>query len=568
MGDLLVRGGELVDGLGAPARKADVRITNGRISEISAVGHELASRGEPELDATGAFVAPGFIDAHTHYDPALFWDPGCDPLPVHGVTTVVTGNCSLSLAPLKREHQALLSDMFCFIEDIPVSAFEAGVPFDWESWGEYRRSFDVRGAAVQVAPLVGHSALRLHAIGEASIERASTPQERAAIAACFADCLRDGAFGISTSFIDVDRQGRPVPSRAGDDAEFRALAHVMREAGRGVVEFVPRFPKPETHLADIERIHEMCRTAGVPGTWTQLTSGGPNASFISELIAQAERTQAEGPGVFPQVSPRPFDIVVSFKQTALFIFIESWNKWIGADTDLRRALLGDPAWRARARADWDAAEFSLFPIDDLERVRITLVRDPKLERFVGASFADVVKARGGHPSDVLADWVAENQLDPGMGILAIANGDAAETAPLLLSAATICGASDAGAHVGMMCGAGDSTLLFERHVKQRSDMSVETAVRLLTSDVARLFGIHDRGRLAVGYAGDVVVFALDELHYEKDIVVQDLPDRSTRLSRPPGGFRATVAGGVPTQLAGRPTGARPGRMLDPNARPV
>ncbi|MCH2170798.1 amidohydrolase family protein [Myxococcota bacterium] len=565
MSNLLIRGGEIIDGTGSPARSADLRIQNGRVTEL---GPNLRPKGEPQLDASGAYVAPGFIDAHTHYDPALCWDPDCDPLPTHGVTTAVTGNCSLSLAPVKREHQTLLTDMFCFIEDIPVPAFEAGVPFEWESWSEYREAFDRVGAAVGVAPLVGHSALRLHEIGEAAIERPSTPEEVAGIAACFDRCLRDGAFGLSTSFIDTDRQGRPVPSRSADDAEFNALAAVMRRAGRGVIEFVPRFTRPDLHLADIERIHEFSRIAEVPGTWTQLTSGGQNADFLPELIDQARRTQSEGPGVFPQVSPRPFDIVVSFKQTALFIFLSAWNDWIQADTESRWGMLRDEAWRQRARKDWDDAEFSLFPVRDLQSVRINRVNDPALEGFVGASFADVVSQRGGHPSDVLADWVAENDLDPGMGILAIANGDAAETAPLLLSDATVCGASDAGAHVGMMCGAGDSTLLIERHVKQRNDMSIETAVQLLTSDVARLFGIHDRGQLQPGMAGDVTIFSVDELRYHEDITVADLPDGSSRLSRPPGGFRATVVGGVPTQLEGQPTGKRPGRMLEPTPRPA
>lgn len=563
MGDLLIRGGEVIDGLGAQALRSDLRITDGSISEI---GPNLVTRGEREVDASGAYVAPGFIDAHTHCDPWLFWEPSCDPLPAHGVTTVVTGNCSLSLAPLKPEHRAMLMDMFCFIEDLPAAALDSGVPFDWESWSEFRRSFDARGASVAVVPLVGHSALRLHVIGAESIERASTVEERSAIAACFTECLRNGAFGISTSFVDVDRAGNPVPSRAADEAEFDALAEVMREVGHGVVEFVPRFPKPKTHLADVERIHRMCQIAGVPGTWTQLASGGTNADLVPTLLEQAQRTQKEGPGVFPQVSARPFDMAVSFKQTPVFVFIPAWNDWIVANAAGRLRMIDDPEWRARARADWDRVDFSMFPVNELERVRITAVGKPELERWVGSRFSDLVKERGAHPSDVLADWVRENDFDPGMRVDAVANGDPAETAPLILSDATLYGASDAGAHIGMMCGAGDSTLLFERHVKQRNDLRVEAAVKLLTSDVAKLFGVHDRGRLEVGSAGDVCVFALDELHYDDLITVADLPDGSERLSRPPGGFRATVVGGVPTHWLGESTGERPGRMLEPGPR--
>jgi len=559
MSDLLVCGGEVIDGRGAQPRRADVRIRAGRIAEV---GPDLKSEGEREIDAGGAFVTPGFIDGHTHVDPALWWDPGCDPLPSHGVTTVVTGNCSLSLAPLKEENRALLADMFCFIEDLPNEAFEAGIPWTWESWPEYRSAFDARGAAVHVAPLVGHSALRLHVIGEESYQRESTPEETASIAALMRECLSAGAFGLSTSFLDTDRAGRPVPSRAADDREFKALVGEMAAMGRGVFEFVPRLMQLETQMEDIERVHALCQNAGVPATWTQLYVGDHNVDHIDPLLAQAVRTQAEGPGVFPQVSPRPFDVNLSFEQTGVFMVMPAWNEIVTVDSSGKRKRLEDPVWRERARAEWDDERPSLFPKDRPDRVVFSGIARPDLKSFLGMNLADYAAGREQHPSDALADWVLANDLSPKI-TLADTAYDPKRVAELLGHPATVCAASDAGAHVQMMCGGGDTTLLLERYVRERAEFSIEQAIQRMTSDVARLFGIRDRGILDVGYAGDVAVFSLDELSWQPESLAADLPRGHVRITRPGGGFRATVAAGVPTYFDGQATGEIPGRMLEP-----
>lgn len=562
MGNLLVRGGQVIDGRGTPPRRSDVRVRAGRIAEI---GEDLKPEGERELDASGAFVTPGFIDGHTHVDPGLWWDPSCDPLPSHGVTTVVTGNCSLSLAPLRKADRARLADMFCFIEDLPNEAFEAGIPWTWESWAEYRGAFDARGAAVQVAPLVGHSALRLYVIGDESYERTSTTAERRSIAGLMKECLDAGAFGLSTSFLDTDRQGRPVPSRAADDDEFKALVAAMQHAGRGVLEFVPRLMALETQMADIDRVHALCRDAGIPATWTQLYIGDHNAEHIAPLLAQAERTQIEGPGVFPQVSPRPFDVNLSFEQTAVFMALPAWNAVIHAKAAGKRDHLTDPSWRARARAEWDDDRPSLFPKDRPDRVVFSGVSRPELEAYLGMNLADYAERNALHPSDALADWLLANDLSPRI-ILADRAYDPKSVAELLGHPATICAASDAGAHVQMMCGGGDTTLLLERFVRDRMDFSIESAVRRMTSEVATLFGIHDRGTLELGNAGDLAIFSLDELAWQPEIFAADLPGGHSRITRPAGGFRATVVSGVPTFLDGKSTGVRPGRMLEPRTR--
>jgi N-acyl-D-aspartate/D-glutamate deacylase len=563
MSDLLVRGGKLIDGTGAPARRADVRIRDGRIAEV---GPDLARDGSPELDAGGSVVAPGFIDGHTHHDPSLFWDPGCDPLPEHGVTTVVTGNCSLSLAPLRSGDREQLIDMFCFIEDLPAEAFERGVPFTWEGFDEYRASFDRMGAAVHQATLVGHSALRLYVMGEASFERVSTDEERSEIRNLFGRCLDAGSFGLSTSFADIDRNGRPVPSRAADDAELAALLSAMAERKRGVLEFVPTQHDEVQKRADIERVHRLSCQSGVPATWTQLVANARNADDVKQLLAQAERTQADGPGVYPQASPRPFDINLSFESTPLFMHQPSWHALVQARPDEKRRLLGDADWRRRAREEWDDRGPSMFPKDRPRQIVFTRAERPDQERWLDRNLHEISEARGVHPADALADLLADNDLDPGISMVDLSNEDPDRVAELVTHRAVLCAASDAGAHAQMMCGAGDTTLLMTRYARDRGDLTVEEAVRRLTSELAGFFGIPGRGVVAPDYAGDLAVFELDALVWPKTRFVDDLPGGGRRITRGPGRYAATVVDGVVTQADGVATGARPGRMLDPGAR--
>jgi N-acyl-D-aspartate/D-glutamate deacylase len=561
-GDLLVRGGTVVDGTGAPARAADVRIRDGVVVEMAP---GLAPDGEVVVDAGGAYVAPGFIDCHTHYDPSLWWDPLVDPMPQHGVTTVVTGNCSLSLTPVRESDRVAASDVFGFIEDIPVDAFTTGIPWSWESYAEWRDALRAHGTAVNVAALVGHSNLRVYVMGDDAWTRAATPDERARLVTVLAESLAAGALGMSTSFVDQDRHGHAVPSRAADDDELRALIGALGRAPDHprVLEFLPWIKELDRQLVDIERVARWCGDVGVSCTWNQLAENSRDPSRAERILEQAHALHADGCRVYGQVSPRPFDLHVSFDQTPAFVAIPAWGTFIALPSaDEKRAMLADDAWRARARADWDRVGdgFTIFPVSRLDRVRLTSVRAGE-ERFLDRSFADVVAARGGHPSDVLADWVLEHDLAPGMVAEALSNNDAGKVSALLADDTTVVGASDAGAHLQMMCGAGDSTLLLTEHVRDRGDLTVEAGVHQMTGRLADVFGIRERGVLAPGHAGDVVVFALDELDYRPDRTVHDLPGGAPRLTRPAGGFRVTAVEGVVTQEGGIATGARPGGPL-------
>jgi N-acyl-D-aspartate/D-glutamate deacylase len=560
MAKVLVRGGTVVDGTGAPARRADVLVDAGR---ITAVGERLDASGARVLDASGAYVTPGFVDSHTHLDPSMWWDPSCDPMPQHGVTTVLVGNCSLSLAPVNAKTLEEVSDVFCYIEDMPRATFTQGIPWNWETFPEYLAALSGQALAVNAATLVGHSVLRLYVMGDAAWERAATDDERSELARVLDESMAAGAFGFSTSFFDLDENGRRVPSRLADDAEFHALLAVIERRGNGFVEFIPDTGGP-TGPAELEHMGQLCGAHGVTGTLNGVVQTELDPDFADRYLRIIRAQRAEGIFMWPQFSPRTIDLRVNWEQTMVFMAMpEGWHRIpTAADDGERERLLRDPEWRAAARAEWDRTGLSMFPVRDPGRIRLIGVTRTELEPWLGQSLADLTAARGGHPSDVLADWVLENDLRPGLLSSGIANSDVAELGRILGDPDTLISSSDAGAHVQMMCAAGDTTLLLTRHVRDRDDLTIEQAVHELTGKQAGVFGFRDRGRVQPGLAGDLAVFALDELHWDGDTYVDDLPTGARRLRRPAGGYRYTMVDGVLTQERGTLTGDRPARVLD------
>ena len=358
MSDLLVKDGTVVDGTGAPGRRADVRVRGGVIAEVAP---DLAPAGEPIVDAGGATVAPGFIDTHTHLDPSMFWDPACDPMPQHGVTTALVGNCSLSLAPVRPEHLDEVMDVFCYIEDMPIDDFRSGIPWSWKTWREYRDAMNRCGASLNMASLIGHSMLRIYVMGPDAWTRAARPEEIEAMCAELRDALAGGCYGLSTSFFDVDRRGRFVPSRLAEPEEFAALAQTMADAGYGVLEFIPNFTG-EDPQGEMRLIADAFGSRGVTSIWNGLlhTEMAPERS--GDLIAFNRELRAGGADIWPIASPRTVDFAVNWEQTMVFMMLPlGWNRIMLVQGDERAALLRDAEWRRVAREEWDSVDKSLFP---------------------------------------------------------------------------------------------------------------------------------------------------------------------------------------------------------------
>ncbi|HEY4850703.1 MAG TPA: amidohydrolase family protein [Streptosporangiaceae bacterium] len=561
MDDLLVRGGTLVDGTGGPARPADVRVRGGRIAEI---GSGLRPDGERVLDASGAYVTPGFIDIHTHFDPTLFWDPLCDPMPQHGVTSVLVGNCSLSLAPVRPEHREKLQALLCYIEDLPSEVLDVSIPWGWETYGEYLSVVEGRGGfAVNMAGMVGHNMLRTYVMGEEAWDRPATEQERAQIAVLLDQSLAAGAAAMSTSMgFDEDRDKRPVPSRQADDAELAALLDVLARHGK-FVQFIPAATGRQMRK-DVQRMAALAGPRGVVTTWIGIFHDQDHPDWARGMLDFAAELQAQGVANYPQISPRTLDIHVNWDGGMSWFALEnSWHTMVQAPRPEKEAMLRDPQWRAIAREEWDRIPRTMIPHKHTDRIRLVSVTRPQNDRWVGATLADLIADRGGHPSDVLADWLLENDADAGIVGVGVANSDAEGVAETLAHPASVIANSDAGAHLQMMCAIGDTTLTLARHVRDRGDLSIEQGVHQMTGRLADLFGFTDRGCVREGAFGDLAVFALDELDWAPDVFADDLPEGARRLRRPPGGYRYTVVGGTVVQQDGKLTGARPGTVLRP-----
>ncbi|HVH17770.1 MAG TPA: amidohydrolase family protein [Myxococcota bacterium] len=550
--DLLIRGGMLVDGTGAPAIAGDLAIRDGRIAEMGRV------RGSARrtLDASGCAVAPGFVDIHTHYDAQVFWDRMLSISPWHGVTTVVMGNCGFGIAPTRPAHRDLILRTLESVEGMSLAALRAGVGDDWpfESFAEYLDAIEARGTAIHVGALVGHTPVRLYVMGEEATEREATPGEIAAMQGLVRDALRAGALGFATSKAPthVGYAGRPVPSRAASHAEVQALADCLAEAGRGVFQATIGRDLFLRELAEIQQ-----RT-GRTVSWTALLQGlfGPDGH--RRVLEEIEKLQADGVAVVPQVSCRP--LIVEFQWKAPFPFESSpvFQPVSAADFEGRKRIYADPAFRASFRARSQEGVFSTRFGD------LVIAEVPGQPQLAERRLADVARERGVDPVDLAFDLGLATELEARFR-MPVANSDESEVAALLQHPGTVLGLSDAGAHASQLCDACAPTHLLGHWVREKGALTLEEGVRRLTSSTADHFGIRGRGRLAPGLAADVTVFDPETVGAGALRRVRDFPAGADRLVSDASGMRAVIVSGVPIREDGRdaldPEGPLPGRVL-------
>jgi N-acyl-D-aspartate/D-glutamate deacylase len=550
--ELVIKGGVVVDGTGAPGRRADVAVSGGRVAEVGA-----GLDGDRVLDASGCVVAPGFIDIHTHYDAQVFWDPALTPSCFHGVTTVVAGNCGFSIAPTRAEHRELIARTLENVEDMDVATLAAGIPWDFETFPQYLGSVAQRGVILNFAAYIGHTALRLYAMGDEAYERTATPDEVVRMQEIIRDAMRSGAAGFATSFAITHRgaDGKPIPSRWADRAEVESLLEAVGDVGRGVVSIAPG------EQCGARDMYEIQPRIGVPFTWGALLTMPDRRHDL--LLEVNRKGWAEGAQVWPQVSPRP----LAFAMTLAEPFTLNTNAEFGAlmaeDADARRRAYADPAWRDRARAVWAGSPGFSVPRWETYEIQESSahpdLQDHRLLEIAGER----------DPLDVLLD-LALDEPDLGLRVRAIlANDDKGDVARLLVEDHCTFGLSDAGAHVGQLCDAPQATDLLGNWVRERGVMPVEEAVRRLTKVQADLFGLPDRGELRPGAWADVVVFDPETVAPGPLRRVRDFPADSERLTADqPRGVHHVIVNGVPVVADGQVVAgdARPGQVVSPAPR--
>ncbi|MEP1124076.1 MAG: amidohydrolase family protein [Ilumatobacter sp.] len=536
--DLAIRNGMIVDGSGEPGRIGDVSIRDGRIVAVGGTAGDAVRT----IDAGGKIVAPGFIDPHTHYDAQLCFDPFAFPALEHGVTTVVPGNCSLSLAPLRADQRDAFSSMFRLIEEMPEAAFDAGVDWRWgEGFGAWLDAL-AGNIALNVAPLVGHSVIRMFVMGADAQQRAATPGEVEAMCSMLAECLDAGAIGMSTSFVDIDESYRPVPSRWAAPEELDALARVLGEHD-AMLQIVHEFFDADLTVARVEQLADLSIAHGLTTTLSPLFHSSANHEATTKVMAAVAAARERGAVVWPQVQTRPIDISFTLDQRSLMLLtMPSW--W-------RVASIRDRAEKLVAVAE--RRDELVEEMNSLARrpgggtgagafvIRRT-VHDRNAD-LIGRTIEEIAAERGCSHGDAVLDIAIDEDLGTWFIRESIGHNDSPVVGELLADPLVHVGASDGGAHVGSFSTFGDTGFLFSEFVRSTKSLSLEAAVKKITLDPATIWRIPDRGLLAPGMAADVVVFDADRIGRGPEVASEDFPGDGIRWIRRQEGIDSVIVNG-------------------------
>ena len=544
--DLSIRGGTLVDGSGAPARRADVGVAGGRIVEVGQVDEQAART----IDAEGRVVSPGFVDIHTHYDVQVLWDPAMLPSPLHGVTSVMGGNCGFSIAPLGPADAAYVMRMMSRVEGMPLETLEAGAAWDWSTFGDWLDRIEGR-IGVNAGFLAGHSTIRRVVMGEDAHQPAS-PAQIEHMVELLHESLAAGALGFSSSLGEAhtDYDGRPVPSRMADHNEFLALAAAVRDHEGTALEFIPAMGEIPDDRIDL--MTRMSLAAGRPLNWNLLGSLSLGEVYEQQL-SSCDHARAHGAVVvalaLPDLLRMRMDLLTSLPE---------WHEVLSLPPEERRRVCADESARARLKA----------PTRELlDRVRswdlIAVGEGP----FAGRTIASIAVDRQAEPEDALIDAVVPDALPVAMLFPSLTPTMGATPegwdvrGRVWRDERVVLGGSDAGAHSDLMCHANYTTVVLGEMTRDRGLFRLEDAVRRLTDVPARLYGLRGRGRLAEGWLADITVFDPATVGSRPATARYDQPAGSMRLYAEATGVDHVIVNGRPLVSAGRLTGDLPGTVL-------
>jgi N-acyl-D-amino-acid deacylase len=553
--DLLVKNGRIVDGSGMPAFMGDVAVRHGTIVEVG----KLSGPATRTIDAAGLVVAPGFIDNHCHYDAQILWDPLCSFSCYHGATTVIFGNCSLGLAPVKSADRERVAGMLSYVEAIPMDVLQAGVPWRWTSFPEYMRTVEQR-LGVNAGMLIPHSAVRYYAMGEASQEdqRPATADQVATMQRLVREGLEAGALGLSITRNrgHFDLEGRRIAGACAPEQELFAVTDVLRQVGTGVIQ-CGGGTNPEIDNRLMSRISAACgrrvmyntilQSARAPERWKQ-------------HLAVVEETCKAGNQAFPLCSPNPIKQRFTMHNCQVFRGMPHWHPLLLASDDEKLRAYSDPTVRQQLRDDIAAP---LGPEGVFSRRwDLMVVEEPQLpqhQALKGKNIAQIAAAQGKDVLDAFLDLALAENLDT-VFVLSEINVDPEAVATLLTSPYTIVGLSDGGAHVQFDSGVGFSTRLLGYWVREQQILSLEEAIRQITFVSAAAFGIYDRGLVRPGMAADLTIFDADTVQPLPEDIVHDFPNHGWRIRERAQGIAYTVVNGTVLIEHGEHTGALPGRI--------
>lgn len=575
--DVLIQNGKLVDGTGAPAFKADIAIDAGKITVIAPSGELKVEEAGKVIDASGCIVTPGFIDTHTHYDGQATWDEIMSPSSDHGVTTAIMGNCGIGFAPVRADERDFLIEMMEGVEDIPGIALADGITWNWETFPEYLDELESKPRTIDIATQVPHCAIRTYAMGRSNdVNAVASPEQIKIMADLTKEAMAAGAIGLSTGRISIHTsiKGESVPGTFASRDEFLALIKATQDGGGSIVQCVSEGlmgDNPDAYRAEVALYKELSIETGCRILFL-IAQNNVQTELWKEILSFVEHANAEGAKLIAMTGNRPGGMMMSWDSFNIFIDRPAYIEIAELPFDERVKELKKPERRDKILNDK-----TLRPRGAIDIVLNALgatypfTKGPLFEPAPEESMLARIQRTGEEPQSALYDAMCEvaDTGDNLPGFLHVYMGNYAEgnlsaVLEMLNNPNVIVGGADAGAHVNMICDASYPTYMMQHWVRDRvrgPKMPIEQAIRLMSKDAAEIYGLYDRGEIAIGKKADINIINLDKINMHMPRIERDLPTGAPRLLQGADGYVATLVSGEITFINGVETGARPGGLV-------
>ena len=552
--ETVIKGGLVVDGTGAPGRRADVALSNGLIVEVG----KFSGTAGRTIDAAGLVVSPGFIDPHTHYDAQICWDGAVSPSSWHGVTSVVMGNCGVGIAPCRPQAREIAMKDLVNVEAIPFEVLNAGITWDWETFPQFMDAAQRRKPALNLAFMAPLTPFRHYVMGEASMERAATTEETQKIKAILGEAIDAGAFGFSSTLLNqhMGYGAKPLACRNASRDEIKAYCNALRERGKGSIEYAMTRQIAVLEDAELDLLGFMLEESRRPVTFIAMFDRDDLPEAARETMRKVKPLIARG--ARPQTSPLPLTRELVMRSPFAFAAFPAWKRlFVDTSKAAQTAVYKDVNFRNQFREDLkNPTSFA-----DWARITVHEVKYPQLKKYEGKTVAEIAKEQGKDGVDALLDLTLEDDLENEFTVQSW-NTRVDRMAELLNEPAVLLGLGDGGAHLDMLCDSGYPTYVLGTWVRERKVLTLEEAVRRMTSDPADFFGIRDRGRLEPGLAADVVIFDPATVGSGgRPERLYDLPGGAKRMVMRSRGIEMTLVNGEVTWEKGALTGAAAGKVL-------